>query len=196
MTAGQPFLQVLTRCYRRPQMLMTNMAGLTAQSDPDWEQTLLVDGEGRGIGAAQAALANLAPYVRGQYIWIVDDDDCCIRPTLVAECKAIAAEHEPDVIMVRMDHGPRGILPDDAHWHKPPVLSWIGCSAYIVRRAVWQRHAHVFTSATYNSDFDFIAAVFASDPDLDWHDVVASAVQRISLGKDVNAEIEHGLRNA
>lgn len=164
-------------------MLMRNIASLEAQTDPDWQQTMLVDCEGRGIGAAQATLANYAAYVRGAYIWCLDDDDVCIRPTLVAELKAIAQEHDPDVIMVRMDHGRRGILPDNNHWQQPPVLSWIGASAYIVRRAVWTRHAHAYSSAWYSSDFDFISAVFAADPDVYWHDCIASKVQRISMGQ-------------
>jgi hypothetical protein len=163
-------------------MLLNNIKSLEAQSDPDWQQTMMIDGEGRGVGEAQAALANFAPYVRGQFMWCLDDDDLCIRPTLVEELKAIVAEHDPDVVMVRMDHGRRGILPDDDHWQKPPVLSWIGASAYIVRRELWQRHASRFSSAHYASDYDFISAVFASDPEVYWLDVIASKVQRISLG--------------
>ena len=81
------FLQIITRVYRRPKMLMANIKSLEAQSDPDWEQTMIVDGEGRGVGDAQAALANFSPYVSGQYIWILDDDDLCVRPNLVMEVK-------------------------------------------------------------------------------------------------------------
>jgi hypothetical protein len=163
-------------------MLMANIRSLEAQTDADFDQTMLVDGEGRGVGEAQAMLANYAPYLRGQYIFVLDDDDMCIRRTLVEELKAIASEHSPDVIMVRMDHGPRGILPGDAEWQKPPVHSRIGASAYIVRRAIFQRHAAAYSTARYESDFDFISAVFESDPEVYWHDCIASKVQRISLG--------------
>lgn len=176
------FLQVLTRSYRRPRMLMANLRSMEAQTDADFDQTMLVDCEGLGVEAAQAMLANHAAFVRGQYIWCLDDDDMCIWPTLVAELKAIAMEHDPDVIMVRMDHGQGRILPDDAHWQKPPVLGTIGASAFIVRRDVWQRHASAYASARYTSDFDFICQVYAADPEIYWHDVVASKVQRVSLG--------------
>jgi hypothetical protein len=176
------FLEVLTRVYRRPNLLMNNIRSLEAQSDRDWTQTLLVDGEGRGIGAAQAALSNHAPHVRGAYLWILDDDDLCTRPTFVAECKAIAAEYEPDFIVTRMDHGRRGVLPDDAHWQRAPAHGFIGVSAVIVRRDLWQRHAPAFASAHYASDFDFIRRLFEADPDVYWHDCIASQVQRISLG--------------
>lgn len=177
------FLQVLTRCYRRPRMLWSNIRSLEAQTDPDWQQTFLLDGEGRGVGAAQAALANFAPYVTGEYILILDDDDRLIRPRLVQEVKAIASEHHPNVIMVRMDHRNGRVLPDDSHWQREPQLSYIGMSAFIVKRSVWQRHAPVFGGAKYTSDFEFIDAVFASgDPDIYWHDVIASQVQRTSMG--------------
>lgn len=181
------FLQVLTRCYRRPRLLWSNIRSLEAQTDRDWQQTFLIDGEGRGVEAAQAALANFAPYVTGEYIWLLDDDDKCIRPRLVQEVKAIVSEHHPNVIMVRMDHRNGRVLPDDDHWHKEPQLSYIGCSAYIVKRQLWQRFAPVFGGAPggapkYSSDFDFINAIFGSDPDIFWFDVIASACQRTSMG--------------
>jgi hypothetical protein len=176
------FLQVLTRCYRRPRLLWSNIRSLEAQTDSDWQQTFLVDGEGRGVGAAQAALANYAPYVTGEYVFILDDDDKLIRPTLVQEVKAIVSEHRPGVVMVRMDHGNGRILPDDGHWQREPRLSYIGCSAYIVRRGLWQRFAPVFGGAEYTSDFSFIDAIWGSAPDIYWHDVIASQVQRTSMG--------------
>src|SRR5262245_2630880 len=168
------FLQVLTRCYQRPKLLWRNIKSLEAQSDPDWIHTLLVDGEGRGVGQAQAALANYAPYVRGAWIWVLDDDDECIDHHLVADCKAIVAGCNPDLILVRMDHGPRGVLPEEGYWRRRPVLSHIGASAFIVRQDVWKRHAPTYASATYTSDFDFINAVFDADPDVYWHDQIAS----------------------
>jgi hypothetical protein len=176
------FLEVLTRVFRRPRMLLANILSLEAQTDPDWQQTMLVDGEGRGVGAAQASLANFAAFVTGQYVWILDDDDLCTRPRLVQEVKAIVSEHHPNVVMVRMDHRNGRVLPDDAHWQREPQLSYIGCSAYIVKRQVWQRFAPVFGEGKYTSDFDFIDAVLSSDPDIYWFDVVASRVQRVSMG--------------
>jgi hypothetical protein len=174
------FLEVVTRCYKRPQMLATNQASLEAQTCDDWRQTLIMDDVGRGMGWAQEQLAKVD--VSGRYIWILDDDDECIRPALVEELRVIAAEHNPGVIMLRMDHGKMGVKPDNGYWGKPPEGGHIGVSAYVTRRDVWQQHAGAFLSAHYASDFDFISAVFASRPAVYWHDVVASRVQRISHG--------------
>jgi hypothetical protein len=174
-------LRVLTRCYRRPAMLQRNIASLCAQSSDDWEQTLLVDTVGVGVPAAQRVLAEQGRYLEGAYVWVLDDDDECIRPTLVEELQGIAAMHDPDVVMVRMERN-GAELPEPAYWGRAPQVGHVTCSGYIVRRALWQQHADAW-GAHYSGDFDFIAAVFATDPEVYWHDVVASAVQRISYGE-------------
>ncbi len=177
-----PFLEVLTRSYKRPRMLAVNQASLRNQTDNDWVQTLLVDDIGRGIEWATENMAAYAPKLVGDYVWILDDDDTCILPTFVAELKFIAVDSDPDVIMVRMDHGAGRILPDDDTWHGPPVLSHIGCSAYVVRRAIWQAHAGALVPGRYVSDFDFISAIYAANPSIYWHDVIASRVMKQSFG--------------
>lgn len=177
------FLEVVTRVYKRPTLLAANQASLDGQSDGDWEQTLLTDAVGRGVGWSYEQLATYAPQLTGDYIWLLDDDDLCVYPDLVAELKAIAAQHDPDVVFVRMDHGERGVLPTDKFWGRPPFQGCIGCSAYIVRRAVWQQHANAFCPGHYASDFDFIQAIWQDRPRVAWWDIVASRVQRISYGR-------------
>ncbi|MBP8291221.1 MAG: hypothetical protein KAX65_00520, partial [Caldilineaceae bacterium] len=137
-----PLIEVLTRTNRRPTLLALNRASLAEQTSGDWVQTLLQDGESRGIGWSYANMAAYAPKLVGRYIWILDDDDVCVHPTLFAEVADLVAEHDPDVIMVQMDHGGAlGVLPDKS-WRRPPMLGNIGVSAYIVRREIWQAHAH------------------------------------------------------
>lgn len=179
-------IEVLTRCYKRPQMLRRNQASLNAQTCHKWEQTLMVDRVGIGVAAANARLADVE--IKGDYVWILDDDDECIRPTFVAEVIDIICAHTPDVIMVRMDHGPRNVLPDAQQWKTLPLREGhVGCSAYVVRRDVWAAHADAWRSGRYAADFDFINAVMQSDPVVYWHDVIASRVQRISLGEPETA---------
>lgn len=177
-----PFLEVLTRAYRRPTMLAVNQASIAAQTSPDWVQTLMIDEIGIGIGAAAEAMAAHAPCLTGRFIWVLDDDDMCIRPTLVEELQAIDDDEGPDVIMLKMDHGPLGILPDDNHWQRPPVYGYIGVSAFVVRRELWQQHAPALRPGQYHSDHRFIASVFEARPKVYWFDVIASRVQRISNG--------------
>jgi hypothetical protein len=177
-----PFLEVVTRTYRREAMLAVNQAVLRLQSDGDFVQTVLADDVGRGIGWAQEQLAEHAPRLAGRYVWILDDDDLCVHRTLVAELKAIVAEHDPDVIMLRMDHGPLGVLPNGT-WGQGVAQGHQGCSSYVVRREVFQAHAGAWRSARYESDYDFISAVWQSGPSVLWYDCIASAIQRISKGE-------------
>lgn len=176
-----PFLTVITRCFKRPTMIAKNIASLSAQTSQDYDQLCLIDDVGRGVGWSYTNMASYAPRLKGDYVWILDDDDMCICDTLIDDLKAIVAEHNPDVIMLKMDHGPRGILPGKS-WQQRPVLGDIGCSAFVVRRGVWQDHAPYFTP-DYNGDFAFISSIFDEDYEIYWHDCIASKVQRISDGQ-------------
>ncbi|MBK8211618.1 MAG: hypothetical protein IPK78_18335 [Rhodospirillales bacterium] len=179
-----PFLEVLTRCYRRPGMLAVNQASLRAQTCDDWTQTLLVDDVGRGIMWSYMNLAAYGPQIAGEYVWILDDDDCAVDPDLVCKLRDIARASSPDVIMLRMDHGSiLGVLPDVAHWGGPPAMGHIGVSAFVVRREVWQTFAWVMDErAGYAADYEFIAEIWRSGPVVVWHDCVASRIQRRSFG--------------
>jgi glycosyltransferase involved in cell wall biosynthesis len=176
------FLEVLTRCYRRPAALARNQASLRVQSDTDYTQTLLIDEVGIGVAAANARLADVEP--TGEYVWILDDDDYCIFPDFVARLKqlATAMPTTPAVIVVRMDHGALGVLPALADWGSVPKEGGIGASALVTRRDVWLRHRDQWRSARYASDYDFSKAVLTSESHIVWIDWVASAISRRSIG--------------
>lgn len=174
------FLEVVTRTYKRPQMLRHNRASLERQTCADWQQTMLPDEEGRGIAWAYAQLATFEP--TGEYVWILDDDDLCIDAELVADLKTITEEFTPDVIILKMDHGNGQILPDEAHWQRAPQQGYIGASAFVVSRATWLEHRWRFAPGRYESDYDFIRAVYAAESDIYWHNTIASRCQRISKG--------------
>lgn len=175
-------LEVVTRCYRRPNLLAKNTASLQAFLSCGGTQTFLVDDVGMGMAAAQAQLAEFTPC--GQYVWVLDDDDECTDRRLVIDLQRITLKHgQPPAVMVRMNHGRLGILPDDSTWQQAPRHGHIGVSAIITRRDVWMVHRDAWRSAHYASDFDFISAVYATHgPHIVWHDTVASRVQQISVG--------------
>lgn len=164
-------------------MLAANQASLLAQTCDDWVQTLLVDEVGRGIGWSHENMAAYGPRLVGDYVWCLDDDDLCTRATFVEELRGIVAGSQPDLIMVRMDHGPRGVLPPDVLWGRRPVRAQIGMSAFIAQRDLWQRWAHVMTPGKYESDFELVNALYRHARQVYWHDVVASRVQQIGLGR-------------
>lgn len=177
-----PLLEIVTRTCKRPGLLKNNQASVAALIGNDWLHTLLIDATGRGIGWSYDNLAGYAPNLVGDYIWLLDDDDRCIYPNLVSELRSLVDGCAPDVVIVRMDHGPLGILPDEG-WAGFPQQGDIGCSAMIVRRDWWQTHAGALTPGHYSSDYDFFRSLMISGPRVVWWDIVASAVQRISRGE-------------
>lgn len=173
-------LEVLTRTMpaKRPGMLARNQASLAKQSDPAWVQTLLFDYKGVGVAATHERFARHRP--AAQWVWVLDDDDECTYPSLVADLRTIGtAMPAVNVVMVRMDHGaPLGVLPDERTWCRAPIEGALGCSSYIVRGDVWDAHKHAWGSCRYASDFDFIADVWNGGPTIYWLDVIASRCQR------------------
>lgn len=161
-------------------MFAMNEAGLLRQTDDDWRHTVLLDDVGRGMAWAQAQLAELP--VTGQYVWLLDDDNECLLPTLVEELKSIATNYDyPDVIMLRTERG-GAVIPSDYCWQRPPVLGQVDAACYVARNDVWQRHAAAWSSGRYESDFDFIDDVWSEGPRVFYHDMVASRAMRISKG--------------
>lgn len=175
-------LEIVTRCFKRPEMLENNRASLAAQFSSDWQQTLLIDPIGVGVEAANAQLALFAPI--GDYVWVLDDDDMCVDDLLVVTLQRLVVQHNhPPAIMLRMDHGELGVLPDDKHWGREPVRGGIGCSAIVTMRDVWNTHRPAWACSRYDADFEFIHAVWREHAaDIVWEDRVASRVQRISRG--------------
>lgn len=161
-------------------MLAANMDSVKALANgaPNLvKQTLLVDEVGRGVPWANARLAEFEP--SGDYVWLLDDDDEAIDWALGAWL-ATAARRQPDLIMMRMDHGPGvGILPNDMHWQRRPVLGQFGCSSFITSAAHWRRCRSIW-NATYAADADFVRYAFDHTKAVEWRDVVASRCQRAS----------------
>lgn len=185
MTIEQaPFFEVLTRTFKRPAMLAQNQASLAMQTDLDFVQTLIPDEVGIGVVEANARLADVD--VIGAYVWVLDDDDICVEMGLFAKLRRVigAMREALAAIVVRMDHGPLGVLPpvDDPSWGKLPAQGRIGSSALIVRRDIWYQYREHWRSGRYEADYDFIAAVLRHESHVVWLDLVAAAVLRISRG--------------
>lgn len=187
--SDSPFLTVVTRHLAlRGHFLAANRASLSNQTDQDFEQVLILDREGRGKRAAAASLRAEADRYRGEYVYILDDDDLLTDAAFVAGLKRIAAESDPDAIIVRARYGPLGILPDAPHWGARPVLGRIGAISFAVRRAVWCAHAAVWggqerliAGRTWGrcDDGVFIQSIWDAGATFYWWDNVIAATQQI-----------------
>lgn len=176
-----PLLEIITRTNNRPDLLSRNVASVR-RLGPRALHTI-IDGAGRGMTWAQETLCHNAPNLTGDYVMVLDDDDEIIAPNLLDELAAVVGVSSPDVVMVQMDHGqPLGIMPRGEHWGVRPQLGHVGASAFIVRRQAFQRHAAAYVPGEYNSDFNFINAVFDAAPAVAWLELVASRVNRRSFG--------------
>lgn len=187
------FLEVLTRVLatggrvRRPTLLARNQESMTAQTDPDWIQTLIYDYEGGGVAAANVRLRTQG--ASGEYVWQLDDDDLCVMPGLVAELKRLASIYEPEVFVVRVDHGEQmGILPPDGDWERNLHRYLVGGSSLIVRSDMWYAHRDAWGEA-YDGDWNWICDVMRGCSNVVWLDQVAARVQRISRGQPESKEV-------
>lgn len=159
-------LEVLTRhLSTRPNSLARCIASLQRQTCDRWLQTLLIDDVGRGVEWANRNLAHYAPNLQGDYIWILDDDDICTAPDLVAQLQFLCAD-SPDVIMAKGYYAGYGVLPD-LGWGIRPLLNHVGSSNFIVRRDIWQQCADAWPDRLAG-DYAFINVVFELQPKVTW----------------------------
>lgn len=176
-------LEVVTRAYKRPNMLAQNRASVARLGD-NVGHAILPDYRGIGVAKANSLLADFKP--SAMYVWVLDDDDLCVHDELASDIHWIARMHDnPPAVIVRVDHGDElGVLPDDLHWRQAPVEACIGTSAIITRWNVWMQHRHAWATERYAADYDFIASVWAAESErIVWHDVIAARCQRISHGQ-------------
>lgn len=171
-----PFLTVITRTIpRRVELLDENQRSLARQYDQDYEQIVIVDEEERGVAWANGMMAerDWSEIIDGEYVMILDDDDRLAHPHVIAELKMMAAGK--DLLVVRMDHGPRGILPNPLEDIR---RARIGCSAVIPRREVFLKAVKHYEPA-YDGDFDYIEACLQYARTSTRLDYIASEVMQI-----------------
>ena len=158
-----PFVSFVTRCHKRPRMLLRCLTSISRQDDPDFENVIIVDEAGIGVVAANALYnkPENKSRVHGNYVHLIDDDDVICSTDFVSVVKRIAAEHNPDVIIVRVKHPNGSVLPDAPVWMKKPIGGHIGGSSVVVRRDVWLQHIHAFGDGKiYGGDLDFVTELF------------------------------------
>ena len=173
-----PFLSVVTRCYKRPNMLHRNVQSLKEQIDQDYEQIFIEDKFGRGVGWANRALSTAKP--DGDYVMVLDDDDMLVNRWAITILKG-AVHNKPDLVMFKADHNGLGILPDDLVWKRKPLRGHIGSIDFITRRDVWERYIHRF-GVDECGDYAFLHAIWFDQPQVEWCDELLASVQRISRG--------------
>lgn len=175
-----PFLTVITRTIpSRTAMLRKNIDSLTMQTDPDYQQLVLKDNQRRGVDWANGRMAERDwSDIEGDYVLVLDDDDLMIENSLIERMKESHTLPRPDLFILRMDHGPLGILPNDENWECEPMRACQGCSSVIPSRELFKRAVKHY-APQYDGDFDFVKACYDFSEKTYWLDIVATRVQQI-----------------
>ena len=97
-------LTILTRTFQRPTLLKRNQDSLAMQTCQDYQQELLEDTKGLGAGGSGILLQK--KIVKGDYVWVLDDDDYIIGGGYIGHSGRHAAQLAPCVSAQQ-----RGIFP-------------------------------------------------------------------------------------
>ncbi len=169
-----PFMSFVTRCCKRPEPLERCRASVLQQSDKDFEHILIFDEVGRGISWANQQFYVNRQRVKGDYVYLLDDDDYLIEPNFISLIKQIVARESPDVIMVKMQTEAH-IFPTPDVWRKKPILGSIGTSCFCVSNPVYQKHIKEFGRRSCG-DIAFIRSVFNDAYKIYWFDKIISRI--------------------
>lgn len=182
---SQPFLTILTRCCKRPRMLAKNIASVREQTDKDIEQVFVIDRYARGRLWANQHMEECKKYVRGQYVYILDDDCRLIHPNFVEQVKKAVKKKSVDVVMVQCSRPqirPK-VLPRREGWGKPKKIcgKQVNCLCYVIKRELWNTTIRYFGTGVSGAG-RFFDALMKFSPTMAWvHIIVAETMQ---LGRD------------
>jgi hypothetical protein len=160
-------------------MLECNINSLKAQTDQDYEQLMLEDPVGQGIGYANRALATVHP--EGKYVLVLDDDDLMLDPQAIAILK-VATTSSPELVIFRANHKELGILPSPVVWNNRPLKGHIGSISFVSRQDLWKRHIKAF-GVDEGGDYAYLKNIWSNGLNVMWLDELLTGVQRISRGR-------------
>lgn len=174
-----PFLTVFTRTHPRPvEFLHRNVYSLRQQTDRDYEQIVLRDEVGRGLGWANAQFYANRHRATGEYVLMMDDDNVFVTNLAIAALK-LATWDRPDAVIFRASVGPHGVLPSAAAWEaRTPIAYQIDGHCCIVRRDVWLEHVQAFATERMG-DWAFYQALFAAGGRVEWVNMVLIEALRV-----------------
>lgn len=173
------YLTIVTRCYKRPNMLRRHIESVEKMVDPDWEHYFIVDEVGIGVLEANKKFYEHRENIKGKWVLLLDDDDVLLDPHLVTRLKSDEF-NQKDVVIAKMQHGNRELPP-----YLPCSITYgeICGSSFVVRNRVYQKYIDRF--AVYpGGDYNFISAVVGDKKNrVGWLDVVITGIQQIGRGQ-------------
>jgi len=181
-----PFVTIMTRCYKRPKMLEVNKQSIDTQNDLDYEQIFIIDTIGRGADYANKAfeITEHEYDITGKYVLILDDDDKLKYNEFISDMKYIVETHNPNAIFFKGEIGGKVLPPDHLFTKQKPRACQIGSFSILVKKELFKQYLHLFGSDKSIGDFKFIEGIYNKDPErIFWYDKVCCKTQRVSLFK-------------
>lgn len=181
-----PFLTIITRRYRgkRPNLLSQHDSSKKSLTHQDKIQYIYVDDPiGQGMHRANAVFEKVAPWVKGKYVHLLDDDDFYLYREVVPDLMD-KAKGNPEVIYFRMiilNGAFNNIYPSPNVWGRVPIIAQIGGSCFVVRTDMWKKHIHHFNKQRCG-DFHFINAVHKDCNKVVWFDKQVCKTGKVSRG--------------
>lgn len=190
----RPFLTIVTRCCKRPQLLRQNINSIMRQTCWDVEQIFAPDRVGHGLEWANHQLTQQNSRIDGIYVYNADDDGTRVSKHFVEEVRHCAIQwNYPEVILVRsicvkdVHSGALHYLPlvwdyDWEHGERPEM--WAGHSYnYVVRADLWKERINAFDVPHSGDAYFGEALIHTPDIRIVRCDVVASASMMRGRGK-------------
>lgn len=185
-----PFLSVVTRYCGRIKLLARNRKSLATQTDSDFEHIIISDIQRKGLHAANKSLNTNKHRVKGQYVFILDDDDYVSDRSFIKHLKNAAKQHKVDILLFKMYRKPFSqTLPSKRVWGKQPILGEIGSCCFAVRSAIWKRHIHEFGRVRHG-DYYFIKTLFDKGYSCYWIDRTMIMVDKVSSKDNPYAKVK------
>ena len=180
-----PFLSIVTHCCNRSTFLRENIKSVKAQTSREWEQIYIVDRHQAGIKQANISFYRNRSRVRGEYVYILDDDCELINPQFIEHLHESVSPQD-DIIMVRSIR-PRGhpsserLFPDYHVWGKTPKFETTNSLCYVIRADLWRAQIKAYGRGS-GGDWWFLKGCMDTGAQLSWLNLLGGEAKQLGRG--------------
>jgi len=158
---------------------------------------LIKDNVGRGLFWANSQIHEIRQSVKGEYVYVLDDDDCLIYKNFISDLKKIHKELNPDIVIVKGYIGGK-LYPPQEYWGKNvAVRGTIGSPNFVVSNKIYQNLSNHWCQPRAG-DYFFISKAFKVASKVHWLDKIVFDAPigacRPENGNNNPIRTEHGAR--
>lgn len=166
-TGRAMFLTIYTPTFRRPRLLALCEMSVKAQTCQDFEHLVYHDLVGEGFAGMFARVVRSAVNFKGDYFYILQDDDRLSDECVVEDVRQFAERSKWPPVIICKNRKATLMLP--LTWEAAPKCGQIDLGSYIIRRDIFLEYREGLLSGRYQADFDFIWRIWASGVRFAWY---------------------------